>query len=370
MKLLKLIYFLILFSLASASPAQKLIPKGKRECGTVVTERQKQAELAREASDFYELNFAPQANRPVWVPMTIHIVRRDDGTGGLTLENLQVAFQDLNRLWLPVGMQFYQHGNIDYINSNFYYTTPDSQIARDNLRRINPVADTVNVYFVGELTSLCGQASFTTDDPQGVLMDNDCAGAGNSPSTWAHEVGHYFDLYHTHETQFGIECPSGNNCSTTGDKICDTPADPTLDYENNVNTSCAWTGSATPPGGCGSTAYNPPTRNIMSYSRRTCRDQFTANQNTKSFGTLITVANRINLMQALMRYVAPDGGSTAICSYQSPCRTLSRAFEVANSGNTIFALAGSYPFTFTSPPNKAITIRKWNTDVGDPIFGF
>ena len=362
MNLLKstLVTIILFLTAAPFSHAQLLI-KPKRECGTVVTEAQKRVELERAARGYDFL--APQLNRPYQIPLTIHIVRQTDGTGGFTLASLQVAMQDLNRLWLPIGIQFYQRGEVDYINDDLLFNLPDQDFWRDVLRQTNPVANTVNVWFTN-LAGLCGQASFTSSSPQGILMDNACAGVAADPSTFAHEVGHYFDLYHTHETAFGVECPSGSNCSTAGDRFCDTPADPLLNFGGNVTAACLWTGSAAVPMGCDPMIpYNPPTRNVMSYSRATCSILFTGSQNSKALNTLTTVANRTNLINTLTRYVAFDGGINANCTYQTPCRTLARAVQVANAGDTIFILSGSYPGA-VSPQNKAVTIRKWNTDAG------
>src|SRR5262249_36606683 len=157
---------------------------------------------------------------------------------------------------------------------------PNVRASQDALRQVNPVAGTVNIYFTN-LASLCGQSSFTTDSFQGVLIDITCASVRTSAananvSTLAHEFGHYCDLYHTPETwpnAMGtptlVECPSGNNCSTTGDLICDTPADPNLQPTAGtfrVDNNCTYDNSATTPSSCSSTPYNPPTRNLMSYS--------------------------------------------------------------------------------------------------------
>ncbi len=349
---------IILLANAATFSYAQLLSKPKRECGTVVTNAQKRVELERAARGYDFL--APQLNRPYQIPLTIHIVRQTDGTGGFTLANLEVAMQDLNRLWLPIGIQFYRRGEVDYINDDLLYNLPDQDFWRDVLRQTNPVANTANVWFTN-LAGLCGEGSFTSNSLQGILMDNGCAGNATNPSTFAHEVGHYFDLYHTHETAFGVECPSGSNCSTTGDLFCDTPADP--DIDNNVTAECAWTGSAALPMGCAMAAYNPPTRNIMSYSSKTCRTLFTGNQNSKALNVLTTAANRVNLINTLTRYVAADGGINANCTFQTPCRTLARAVQVANAGDTIFILSGSYPGA-VSPQSKAVTIRKWNTDAG------
>lgn len=343
-------------------PGQRRAPK--TECATIVTPAQIKVERARGLRGYPRL--VAMANRPYHIPLTIHIVRRDNGTDGFTLENLAVAMQDLNRLWLPLGMQFYQRGAVDYIDNDRHFSVPDSQARRDELRGVNVVANTINVYFTN-LDDLCGQSTFTASSPQGVLMNNGCAGVGNSPSTFAHEIGHYFDLYHTHETGFGVECPAGNNCAFDGDLICDTPADPELDYENNVTAACVWTGSAAAPDGCDSTAYNPPTRNLMSYSRRTCRDTITGDQSSKALNVLTTASNRSNLINSAARYVAPDGITTGSCTYRNPCRTVARAVEVANPGDSIFILNGVYVENLTI--NKAVFLRKWNTDAGSPTIG-
>jgi len=44
---------------------------------------------------------------------------------------------------------------------------------------------------------------------------------------FAHEMGHFWGLYHTFEDyQFGKDDFSNENCAILGDRICDTPPDP------------------------------------------------------------------------------------------------------------------------------------------------
>lgn len=81
----------------------------------------------------------------------------------------------------------------------------------------------------------------------------------------AHEIGHCLNLFHTHETKFGVEDP--DNCSNTGDLLCDTPPDPNL--RDMVNGSCLYIGGG---------SYNPDTKNIMSYSLPTCLKHFSVGQ--------------------------------------------------------------------------------------------
>jgi len=65
------------------------------------------------------------------------------------------------------------------------------------------VANTINIYWAHDIPGLCGQSSFPGDSTQGIVLTSTCLQA-----TQAHELGHYFNLYHTHETVLGVECPS------------------------------------------------------------------------------------------------------------------------------------------------------------------
>jgi Putative metal-binding motif/Secretion system C-terminal sorting domain/Pregnancy-associated plasma protein-A/HYR domain/Receptor L domain len=141
------------------------------------------------------------------------------------------------------------------------------------------VPDVLNIYFVGDANGYCGWAWFTYSQYDYIVIDNSCA---SNKSTLAHEIGHYFNLYHTHETAFGAECVNGSNCTTAGDRLCDTPADPNL--SGKVSSACNYTGTNTD--GCTGASYTPSTHNLMSYSRKACRDIFSAQQNAKILYTI------------------------------------------------------------------------------------
>ncbi|MBK8612472.1 MAG: hypothetical protein IPN85_03120 [Flavobacteriales bacterium] len=80
----------------------------------------------------------------------------------------------------------------------------------------------------------------------------------------AHEVAHVLGLMHPHDAVFGAELVDGSNCATTGDLICDTPADPDLGLPGMVTYgTCSYIGTATDANG---QAYAPITSNIMSYA--------------------------------------------------------------------------------------------------------
>ena len=91
-----------------------------------------------------------------------------------------------------------------------------------------------------------------------------------------HEFGHYFGLYHTFDTSFGIELANGSNCKTSGDLICDTPADPYSIASVTMDASC----NLNPPTkDSNGEYYTPDGCNIMSYYNSPCNSfKFTTGQ--------------------------------------------------------------------------------------------
>ncbi len=359
---------ILALALVPAPQAQRKLPpqREKTECGTVVSPTQIQAELARRNNTSLTTALgSPDPNNPVYLPMTIHIVRKNNGDFGLDLGELQIAMQDMNRMWQPMGVQFFIQGNIDYIDNDYFVPVQDDRRDRRALRKINPIPNTINVYFA-YLANLCGESTFTDDEVQGILMSNSCTGTLN-PSTFAHEVGHYFDLYHTHETSFAEECPSEINCQIAGDLVCDTAADPRLINPvtdlYRVDENCVYDNSATTPAGCDGTPYNPSVRNLMSYSRQTCRDEFTTGQRARAWQTLNTATNRTGLLSGWALYVDPKASkSNTQCTPTQPCNNLAKAVEAASDGNAIFLKPGAY---HTSSLNdKKLTFQKWGNKEG------
>jgi hypothetical protein len=362
-----IITVMLIASLNPAPQAQQK-PKKKSECGTVVPPGEKGLQLIRKARSLAAAAKVAAPGDMYHLPLTIHIVRRSNGTDGMKLNQLNLAMLDLNRVWQPAGIQFFIYGGIDYINDDTHFNVANVQADQDALRQVNSVPNTINVYFTN-MVDLCGQSSFTTDTFQGILMDINCAGVASNTSSFAHEVGHYFDLFHTHETfkdamnnPTKIECPSGSNCSTDGDMICDTPADPDLD--GKVDNSCAYTGSDATPASCDTTPYNPAPRNLMSYSTKLCRDQITAGQGSKALQVLRDTANRRNLIISGARYVDPLASvNNADCSYNFPCHTIVKAMQLALHGDFIFIKPGFNQVT-ALPSDKRVSLAKWETSDG------
>jgi hypothetical protein len=262
--------------------------RADQECGTILTPAEAQA-----------LSAIDQALAPVadprgpplyYVPLAFHVVRRTNGTGGLTPTQVCQGLDLLDESYIAMNIQFYLVGAIDYINNDNYYNSTNTLAEINSLRQINLVPDAINIYFVPNLAyesgGLCGISAFTTSSIQSIAMNNSCMPTSNY-STLPHEVGHYLNLYHTHETAFGAELVNGSNCVPAGDKVCDTPADPVLGTSTvSAFPACAYTGSAVDSNG---DPYAPNAKNFMSYSRKECRDHFSDGQNSRAYTTLVTL---------------------------------------------------------------------------------
>ena len=270
---------------APTLPAPAQFPGG---CGTRLDADD--APFARSLND-QGLYLAPLPESTLDVPLALHIVRRSDGSGGIDTTQLITAIANLNTSFRQVGIRFYIQGPTDEIWDDNFYPGITTQAGIDALRRTNRLENAINIYFTESFSSgpgpLCGIASFSFSPVQGIVLANGCAGVSYNRATFPHEIGHYFDLFHTHETMFGLECTSGVNCFTAGDLVCDTPADPHIGY-HNMNGGCTYVGREIDP--CsGTPTYNPDVLNIMSGAPRLCRTRFSPGQTQRMLATLVTL---------------------------------------------------------------------------------
>ena len=258
------------------------------ECGTILTPQGAKRALELIAAGAYDPKPGPRAI--VYVPLTFHVVRTSAGEGGLPADRICETLDDVDVGLLDTDIQFYLAGPIDYIDDDDFYYNIDTMGEINALRRTNVVPATINCYFTENLAReggpICGISSFTWSPVQGIVMDNDCTAVWWNHTTFPHEVGHYFDLVHTHETAYGAECVDGSNCDTAGDLLCDTPADPGLG-NHNVTGACIYVGDEIDP--CHGDPYDPDTTNMMSSSRPSCRTSFTPQQTDKAHATLFNL---------------------------------------------------------------------------------
>ncbi|MBO6607210.1 T9SS type A sorting domain-containing protein [Psychroserpens sp.] len=253
------------------------------ECGTTLTPESErylqelQPQIKQYEQEFYALQAQRNSSTAVTsVPVKAHVLRTDAGTGGLTESQINSAFAIMNGYYANANLEFFLCEGINFINNSTFYNFTTSEEA--DLRAAYNVDNVINIYFANEVTNsnnqgLCGYAYFP-GGPEVILMNNNCAMNG---STLSHEMGHFLGLSHTHgnsNTNLTNELVDGSNCESAGDFICDTPADPQLSG-SNVTAACNYIGVEFDANG---DQFQPNPLNIMSYSRKSCRTEFSTGQ--------------------------------------------------------------------------------------------
>lgn len=326
-----LLGFLLLLGLPRAGQADG--------CGTVITPEGLEQLRRNQEAGLYDAVDRVQADYIVRV--AFHVMQTTGGTGGPSQAALDYAVQDLNTYYEPAGVQFILTVQDTIRNSTYYDVTTWAEF--NAMRGLANVANAVDLFFVNTLSwsgySWCGYSSFSWDAIQGIGIANGCA---DNNALVAHEVGHYFDLLHTHETAYGSECPNGSNCGIAGDLVCDTPADPGLS-SSNVNSSCVYTGTTTIYCGGATRSYAPDPSNIMSYSRSACQDNFTPQQISRLRSTLVNLRPELQWSAPDLYHNTPAGWSSSLVPRNNNTATDASCAVTpvldGNTGNTYVNIA-------------------------------
>lgn len=261
------------------------------DCGTTLAEDahpevQKQLDLLwQEKRQFYRQlaqDFRDNPSKNIgnirMIPVQLHIIRTTAGTGGISEADFTAALDFANASLIPGGIHLYQCGTFNYIDDDNYADYDKTEMT--DLHDTHGVDDVLNIYTADDVAGstgspICGHAQF----PGGLdfaMVDVSCTRNG---STFVHEVGHYFNVYHTHESFLGDELVDGTNCATHGDLVCDTEADPRLSSSTNfTNDGCIYDGNGGTETDANGAFYTPPVSNIMSYASKECRFVFTTGQ--------------------------------------------------------------------------------------------
>ena len=254
-------------------------------CGTEITPEAMQnfykikGEIEKLESEFLAKSNARRASTlPTSIPIKAHIIRNTDGSGGLSESDLMDALDIVNNFYANAGLNFFLCEGINYIdNTNLYNFSSAEEVSMTSAHGVD---NAVNIYFANSVTSngnsVCGYAylPFGNNPRETIMMVNSCTTNG---ATLTHEIGHFFGLLHTHgpsNTTLTDELVDGSNCSSSGDLVCDTPADPQLS-NSNVTNDCTYIPLIRD---ANKELFAPNPRNIMSYSRSSCRTELSPQQ--------------------------------------------------------------------------------------------
>ncbi|QXD14406.1 right-handed parallel beta-helix repeat-containing protein [Rhodocaloribacter litoris] len=263
------------------------------------------------------------------VRIFVHVVRRTDGTGGLTSSQVTNAINKMESDFQSAGITFDQIGSGE-VRSDYYYNFDNSKFT--GLIGQNPHDDAVDIYLLpvgnygGRASGIPGKA---------LVLDGQYAGT----SVLSHEMGHALGLFHTHSGRgcgdFANcqEAVDGSNCCECGDLVCDTPADPCL--SGRVNTSCQYIG----PSG-----FNPDIGNIMAYTLPSCMTHFTNEQYSRALSeTVNKLQDVLSELTASTNLTISSGQTWSLKNATVKLASGKRiyVYGTLNADNTTFTASGS-----------------------------
>lgn len=212
----------------------------------------------------------PQVNKKFLV--VLHMVQDSLGNYPLTTAGLAAARDNIvlaSDLYARIGVSFEASESVNLID-NYRFSQLQTMDELSELSNIYAKEHRLNLFIVEEFTDdLAGACGLGGGNS--IYMAGDCI----EPATFAHESGHCFGLAHTFGTGdvFGDfvttdELVNGSNCETTGDFICDTPADP-YNPSSGIQyfDDCAYIYDGKDSNG---DYYDPDLGNVMTYYDETC----------------------------------------------------------------------------------------------------
>lgn len=229
-----------------------------------------------------------------YVALKMHVFGNSDSTGYLNPIAINSALAKLNREYRNMNLQFYFSGtSFSLYPDTYFFNGLQTDTENENFHATYGASNAINVYIQGTVYNngnTVGGYSFVGPTAQpynrmylrAIQVDNE--------RTFIHEMGHYFTLRHTFNNSASTtianrelvtrtaEVPPrlSANCSTAGDFLCDTHADP---YGNgnggNVSGNCLYTGTVTD---ANFDSFTPHIKNYMGYHTQCAPFSFSTGQ--------------------------------------------------------------------------------------------
>lgn len=198
--------------------------------------------------------------------VVVHIVRDSLGEPNITEGDITGQIAYCNTLWDTICASF-EICEFRYID-NFQWDSLEALggYRWQEMNTAHALDYRINIFYVDVIAEPPETAGFATLGGIGASGGSICMTKGGGAGTLAHEMGHFWGLPHTFENP-GQELADGSNCTTAGDGICDTPADPYSGPDIEYVTDCIFTWMGLDPNG---DYYDPDVGNIMSYYDCTC----------------------------------------------------------------------------------------------------
>lgn len=164
-----------------------------------------------------------------------HLVRDTFQNINSSPENIAAALDMVNEWFDPICVRFVLR-QVDTLD-NFQYDIPQNFNELDQLWAHHNEDNFINLYIVGDVSFVSPEPVFATYEG---ILENERGGLlinfeqlNSSPLWLVHGFGHYCGLLDTNE-DFAEQLVNGANCETTGDEVCDTPADPYNENDPNI----------------------------------------------------------------------------------------------------------------------------------------
>lgn len=124
------------------------------------------------------------------LPIGVHVVGRDDGSGYLAEQDVIDALCQLNQDFEASNIRCYIKGGIDYINDSDFYNHDDVIDGAFKMFDYN-TPNAINCYIMGDPAGNCGYNL----NYAGIALKKNCIDPGDH--TWVHEVAHHLTIQHT-----------------------------------------------------------------------------------------------------------------------------------------------------------------------------